>query len=208
VAAICIWPDFILQARERLSSESRIRIATVVNFPDGNDDPDSVVGQARKVIADGADEIDLVIPWQALRAGDENAVSDLVAAVRAAIPAGALLKAILESGELRTSTLIRRASELAIEAGADFIKTSTGKVPVSATPDAAQVMLDVIASSTRPVGFKASGGIRQLTDARVYIELVRKRPGPQWLNPKRFRIGASGLLHAARASLINTPGCQ
>jgi len=123
-------------------------------------------------------------------------VRALLQAVRAACP-GLALKVILETGVLQTQALIRRASELAIEAGADFLKTSTGKTPVSATPDAARTMLQAIAAdpvAASRVGFKASGGIRTVVEAATYFALVEDILGPRALTPARLRIGASSLL--------------
>ena len=193
-AAICIWPRFVAQARSILGSASLVKIATVVNFPSGEADVASVVGETTKAIADGADEIDLVIPYRALVAGDEAAVTEMVTAVRAACPAPVLLKVILETGELKDSGLIRRASELAIAAGADFIKTSTGKVAVNATLEAADIMLLAIRDSRRKVGFKPAGGISSVADAALYLRHAGTIMGDDWVMPSTFRFGASGLL--------------
>jgi deoxyribose-phosphate aldolase len=130
----------------------------------------------------------------------------MVAAVRDIVDGGRRLKVILETGELRDEASIAGASRLAIEAGADFLKTSTGKSPVSATPEAAEAMLGVIKQAGRAVGLKASGGIRTLDEARLYLEIADRIMGPGWAKPATFRIGASGLydeLVAARGA--NTP---
>jgi len=192
-AAICIWPRFVAQARTILGDRSGVRIATVVNFPSGDLPVDIVVEETRQAIADGADEIDLVIPYRALLAGNEAAVTEMVATVRAACP-DACLKTILETGELRDRALIRRACELSIEAGADFIKTSTGKVAVNATLESADIMLQAIRDSRRKVGFKAAGGIASVGDARLYLDLAEAIMGENWAIPSTFRFGASGLL--------------
>lgn len=193
-AAICIWPRFVAQARGILGKDHAVRIATVVNFPSGDLPVAEVVAEMRQAVADGADEIDLVIPYRALLAGDEQAVTEMVAAVKAACPAPVLLKTILETGELREEAPIRRAAELAIAAGADFIKTSTGKVAVNATPAAAKIMLTAIRDSGRPVGFKPAGGVRSVADAAAYLALAAAILGPDWASQKTFRFGASGLL--------------
>ncbi|MGY5807302.1 deoxyribose-phosphate aldolase [Rhizobium sp. LEGMi198b] len=193
-AAICIWPRFVAQARGILGTDHAVRIATVVNFPAGDMEVADVAAEAREAIADGADEIDLVIPYRALLAGNEQAVTDMVAAVRAECKGPVLLKTILETGELKDVTLIRRASELAIEAGSDFIKTSTGKVAVNATLEAADIMLRAIRQSGRKVGFKPAGGIGSVADAALYLSLAETIMAPDWAMPSTFRFGASSLL--------------
>lgn len=194
VAAICIWPRFIRQARGLLGESSAIRIATVVNFPSGNGTIAETVAETLDAIADGADEVDLVIPYQALMSGDEEAVSSMVSAVRDAATAPTRLKVILETGEIRDPALIRKASDLAIAAGADFIKTSTGKTPGTATEEAAGIMLDAIRASGKPVGLKPSGGIGSVPVAASYLALADEKMGEGWAVAENFRFGASGLL--------------
>lgn len=191
VAAICIWPKFIVRARAILGA-SPMRIATVVNFPDGGTDQKEVLLQTSAALAAGADEIDLVLPWRAFLAGDAETARAMIAAVRSARGA-ATLKVILETGEYPDLAAVKAASELAIAAGADFIKTSTGKTAHSASLEAAQVMLDAIAASGRPVGLKPSGGIRTLADAQGYLALADEIMGSHWARPETFRFGASGL---------------
>ncbi|MEF0939895.1 deoxyribose-phosphate aldolase [Rhizobium sp. BR 362] len=193
-AAICIWPRFVAQARGILGTDHAVRIATVVNFPAGDMEVADVAAEAREAISDGADEIDLVIPYRALLAGNEQAVTDMVAAVKAECTGPVLLKTILETGELKDVALIRRASELAIEAGSDFIKTSTGKVAVNATLEAADIMLRAIRQSGRKVGFKPAGGISSVADAALYLSLAETIMAPDWAMPSTFRFGASSLL--------------
>ncbi|QEE46032.1 deoxyribose-phosphate aldolase [Rhizobium sp. WL3] len=192
-AAICIWPRFVMQARTLLGPDSPIRIATVVNFPSGEMKTEDVLAETRDAVADGADDIDLVIPYRALTKGDENAVPDMVSAVKAAC-GPAILKTILETGELKDISLIRRASDLSIAAGADFIKTSTGKVGVNATLEAADIMLQAIRDSRKKVGFKPAGGISTVADAGHYLRLADTIMGEDWVMPSTFRFGASGLL--------------
>lgn len=194
VAAVCIWPRFVRQARGLLGEASAIRIATVVNFPSGDGGIEEAVTEARRAIADGADEIDLVMPYRALLRGDDGAVTAMVKAVRAAVPQPARLKTILETGEIGDPAMIRKASELAIVAGADFIKTSTGKTPANATEEAAAIMLDAIRASGRPVGLKPSGGIGSVPVAARYMALADAKMGEGWAVADRFRFGASGLL--------------
>lgn len=200
VAALCVWPRFVALARELIGPD-RIRVATVVNFPYGGENVSRTVDETTAAIAAGADEIDLVLPYRAFAEGRADIAARMVDAVRQA-SGDALLKVILETGMLREPQLIRRASDLAIAEGADFIKTSTGKVEVNATPDAAIAMLAAIRSSGRPVGLKPSGGIRTLADARTYVELADAAMGDGWATPRTFRLGASSLLGA----LVETLG--
>lgn len=202
VAAICIWPRMISHAKPQLAG-SGIRIATVVNFPSGDLGTDEVVSQTLDAITNGADEIDMVIPYRKLLAGDTTAVSTMVTAIRSATASSpAVLKVILETGELQDATVVRVASELAIAAGADFIKTSTGKVAVNATLEAAETMLQTIADSGKlSVGFKPAGGIKTAEDCAAYLALADRILGSQWATPQTFRFGASSLLDDLLAAL-------
>lgn len=195
VAAVCVWPRFVTTAVRKLSG-SGVRIATVVDFPSGDEPVDRVVDQTSSAIVDGADEIDLVLPYRAFLSGDMQRVTSMIDAVRSAVPSSGVLKVILETGELGDDHNIVTAARTAIAHGADFVKTSTGKSPVSATPHAVQLMLEVIAESDRPVGIKPSGGIRTLSDAAVYLDLADRIMGSSWVTPQTFRFGASGLLDA------------
>jgi deoxyribose-phosphate aldolase len=180
-----------------------IAVAAVANFPDGGADVERAVRDTRAIVDAGAQEVDVVLPFARLRQGDERAVADLLLAVRAACSSLAL-KVILETGVLVDDALIARAAQLSLDAGADFLKTSTGKTPVSATPRAARVMLATIAADPRPagrVGFKASGGIRTVADAALYLGLCEQALGQEALQPRRFRIGASSLLNDIEAVL-------
>ena len=194
VAAVCLWPRFVATAREALGG-SPVRIATVVNFPAGDSSVAPVIRETEGVMEAGADEIDLVLPWRALLAGETAAASAMVREVKARC-GGQLLKVILETGEYPDLDKVREASELAIAAGADFIKTSTGKTAHAASIPAVQTMLDVIAQAGRPVGIKPSGGIRTLADAKGYLDLTDAIKGPDWATPATFRFGASGLYGA------------
>ncbi|RFZ88514.1 deoxyribose-phosphate aldolase [Shinella sp. WSJ-2] len=193
-AAICIWPRFVAQARSILGKGHAVKIATVVNFPAGDLTVAEVIAETKQAIADGADEIDLVIPYRDFIAGDEGAVTEMVEAVKAACAPPVRLKTILETGELKDPALIREAADLAIAAGTDFIKTSTGKVSVNATLPAAEIMLNAIKASGKPVGFKPAGGVRTVGDAADYLALAAKILGEGRATPKTFRFGASGLL--------------
>lgn len=200
VAAVCIWPRFVARAVRRLEGTG-IPVATVVNFPGGSDETCEVVALIGRCLADGAHEIDVVLPYRSFLAGRIDEVATTLDAVRAAVPSTHHVKVILETGELADPEFIRRASRLAIDHGADFIKTSTGKTKVSANPESARVMLEVIADSIRPVGLKPSGGIRTLDDAESYLHLADDIMGPTWVSAETFRFGASGLLDALEAEL-------
>lgn len=199
VAAVCIWPAFVPQAAAALA-RTGIRVATVVNFPTGEARVEDVVAEVVRARADGADEIDLVVPWRRLQAGDDAAIGAMVAAVRDAC-GEAPLKAILETGELADPVLIGRAAEQALGAGADFLKTSTGKVPVNATPEAAEILLSTIRRLGSDAGFKAAGGVRSTGDAAGYLAMADRIMGSGWAGPRHFRIGASALLDALLATL-------
>ncbi len=195
VAAVCVWPRFAALARSHLPAA--IAVAAVANFPDGSADIQRAVRDTHEIVQAGAQEVDVVLPYARLLAGDEAKVALLLQAVRAAC-AGLRLKVILETGVLQTEALIRRASVLSLEAGADFLKTSTGKSAIHATLPAARTMLQAIAEHPRAAlraGFKASGGIRTVTEAATYFALVSDILGPQALGPARLRIGASSLLN-------------
>jgi deoxyribose-phosphate aldolase len=157
-AAVCVYPEHVSTARRVLmGAGAPVRVATVVNFPDGSADPARAERETRRAIAAGADEIDVVFPWRALIAGDAAVGARVVSDCKAALPAGASLKVILETGELKDAGLIRRASDIALAHGADFLKTSTGKVPVNATPEVARVMLQAILDAKSGCGLKVAG---------------------------------------------------
>ncbi|MFT4727249.1 MAG: deoxyribose-phosphate aldolase [Granulosicoccus sp.] len=197
VAAVCIWPEFIKDAKQHLGAASAINIATVINFPGGSESQHSCTAQIEKALGDGATEIDYVMPYRQLLNGKITEVELALNSIRACVPASIHLKVILETGELKTAQNIKMASELAIDCGADFIKTSTGKVVTNATPETAAIMLDVIAKKNRDIGFKPAGGIRTVNDAEKYLQLAEDKLGEAWLNAAHFRIGASGLLQDA-----------
>lgn len=207
VAAVCVWPQFVGIAR-RVLKENDVRIATVVNFPAGGTHVGRITSDVTEALSDGADEIDLVMPYRAFLDGDTEIAAEMIGEVRAACD-GKTLKVILESGAFPDQPALRQACELAIAAGADFLKTSTGKTEISATPEAAQTILETIRASGRPVGFKASGGIRTLAEARLYLELADRIMGPGWATPATFRFGASSL-HGVLVDAISghTPGEQ
>lgn len=202
-AAICIFPRFIPIAKKALKTQQtpQIKVATVTNFPHGNDDIAIALAETKAAVAYGADEVDLVFPYRALMQGNENIGFDMVKVCKQACGDSAKLKVIIETGELKTAELIRKASEIAINAGADFIKTSTGKVSVNATPEAAKIMLTVIKDKNSAVGFKPAGGVRNADDAAIYLDLADNILGSDWADSKHFRFGASSLLTSLLATL-------
>lgn len=195
VAAVCIYPMFVDIAKRTLEG-SGIKVASVAGaFPHGQLPLNLRVDEVRRVIDDGADEVDIVINRGLLLAGEYNAVCDEVAEMKAACK-GRTLKVILETGEL-SPLLIRRAAQRAIDGGADFIKTSTGKISMGATLEAAEMMLNVVNENVKfnkkTVGFKAAGGIRTPEEALAYAEMAKKIVGNNYINNQTFRIGASRL---------------
>lgn len=202
-AALCVYPEWITWARSELDQLglTTVKIATVTNFPGGSTDSERAIAETTRAVAAGADEVDVVFPYQALIQGDERSGAELVRGCKQACAGQAKLKVIIESGVLMTPALIRQASVIAIENGADFIKTSTGKVAVNATLEAAEVMLHTIRELGAPVGFKAAGGVRTVADATAYLRLAEGIMGAQWLTPEHFRFGASGLLQQVIAEL-------
>ncbi|MGF1738134.1 deoxyribose-phosphate aldolase [Photobacterium satsumensis] len=204
-AAVCIYPRFIPVAKKQLREQGtpEVRIATVTNFPHGNDDIDIAVAETKAAVAYGADEVDVVFPYRALMAGNEEVGFELVKQCKAAC-GDIMLKVIIETGELKTEELIKKASEISIKAGADFIKTSTGKVPVNATPEYAEIMLNVIKDMgvAKTVGFKPAGGVRTAEDAQQYLDMADRILGAEWADNMHYRFGASSLL----ANLLNTLG--
>ena len=198
VAAICIYPDLIPIALERLE-DTPVKVAAVATaFPSGRSPLDLKVEEARRAAEAGADEIDMVIDRGAFLSGQYAKVYEEVRQVKEAI-GEAHLKVILETGELGTYDNVRRASLLSIAGGADFIKTSTGKISPAATLPVTLVMLeaarDVYEETGGKVGVKAAGGIREAKDAVRHLVLVNETLGPEWLTPDLFRFGASTLLN-------------
>lgn len=206
-AALCVYPQFVPAALRGLAAQGldEVRVATVVNFPHGESAADEVVRHIHAVKAAGAHEIDLVFPWRALLAGNAQAGRDLVTRCKQAC-GDAPLKVILETGELRAARHIRAASEIALEAGADFLKTSTGKVPVNATPDAVAVMLDVIGADGCRAGLKVAGGLSTLADVKQYLALAAATYGQQRLSSATLRFGASSLLQVLLAAIEGRSG--
>jgi deoxyribose-phosphate aldolase len=198
VAAVCIYPSLVPVAVAHLGG-SGVRVASVATaFPSGQTFADVKVAEVREAVAAGADEVDMVIDRSAFLAGDHEKVYEEIRAVREACGA-AHLKVILETGELGSYDSVRRASILAMAAGADFVKTSTGKIQPPATLPVSLVMMEAIRDfdreTGRPVGFKPAGGIRTAKQAIAYLVALWETLGQDWMTPDRFRLGASGLLN-------------
>src|SRR6478609_4347988 len=198
VAAVCVYPNLVPTAVERLRGTGVHVAAVATAFPSGQSPLDVKLADARRAVELGADEIDMVIDRGAFLSGRYAKVYDEIVQVKEAV-GSAHLKVILETGELGTYDNVRRASLLAMAAGADFIKTSTGKIPSAATLPVALCMLeairDVYEETGRAVGFKPAGGVRQAKQAIQHLILVHETLGPDWLTPDRYRIGASSLLN-------------
>ncbi len=192
-AAVCIYPQFIGQAKEILLG-SPTKIATVANFPAGNTDLGATLATINQAIKDGAQEIDVVMPYAAYLAGDQDIIISFTSACKKACGENILLKVILETGALQKFELIQAASIAVVGAGADFIKTSTGKMSESATLEAAAAMLLAIKEANGSAGFKAAGGIRTIQQAAGYLFLIEQILGSQWLSADKTRLGASSLL--------------
>jgi deoxyribose-phosphate aldolase len=198
VAAICVYPNLVPTAVERTRGTS-VKVASVATaFPSGQAPTDVKVAEVREVVEMGADEVDMVIDRGAFLSGRYAKVYDEIVQVKEA--AGEVhVKVILETGELGTYDNVRRASLLAIAGGADFIKTSTGKLPSAATLPVTLVMLeairDVYEETGRRVGMKPAGGIRQAKQAVQYLVQLHETLGPEWLTPDLYRLGASTLLN-------------
>ena len=197
VAAVCVYGDLVHIARTAVGEAVHVA-AVATAFPSGRASLDVKLMDTTEAVAAGADEIDMVIDRGAFLAGDYGKVFDEIVAVKDAC-GNAHLKVILETGELKTLDNVRRASWLAMLAGADFIKTSTGKVTPAATPTVTLVMLEAVrdfhSNHGRMVGVKAAGGIRTSKDAIKYLVLVHETAGDDWLTPDFFRFGASTLLN-------------
>ncbi len=198
VAALCVYPNLVPTAVERLRGSS-VKVASVATaFPAGQAPTDAKVAEARWVVEQGAEEVDMVIDRGAFLSGRYAKVYDEVVRVKEAC-ADAHLKVILETGELGSYDNVRRAALLAIAGGADFVKTSTGKISPAATLPVTLVLLetvrDVFDETGRRIGVKAAGGIRESKQAVQYLVLVHETLGPDWLTPDLFRLGASTLLN-------------
>jgi deoxyribose-phosphate aldolase len=198
VAAVCVYPALVRAAKDALEGNT-VKVASVAtSFPSGQIPLDERLKEVERAVEDGADEIDMVINRRAFMQGDYEAVFDEIAEVKKAC-GPAHLKTILETGELETYDNVRRASHIAMEAGTDFIKTSTGKVQPAATMPVTLVMLEAIREHYLDtgvrIGMKPAGGIRTAKQALHYLVMVKETLGDDWLTPSLFRFGASTLLN-------------
>jgi deoxyribose-phosphate aldolase len=204
VAAVCVYPQFLSCATTSLSGTS-VKIATVANFPLGMSSIDEVIYTIRQAIQMGAQEIDVVFPYGRYLAGDKLGALEFIRLCKGACGNDVLLKVILETSAYPHLQIVADVAQDAILAGADFLKTSTGKMAIGATLEAAAVMLQVIKemrhSVKRNLGFKAAGGIRTLEQAASYIALANHILGPDWVKPSTFRLGASQLMDVVTSTL-------
>ena len=211
-AAVCVYPNMVRYARRFLGAGSPVHVASVATgFPSGQYPLRTKLEEVRRAVGDGADEIDMVIDRNAFLTGDHARVFDEIAATKAAC-GPAHLKVILETGELVTYDNVRIASRIAMEAGGDFIKTSTGKVTPAATMPVTLVMLEAIRDyfyeTGVRIGMKPAGGIRNSKQALAYLVMVRETLGDDWLTPDLFRFGASTLLNDVLMQIAKTvDGC-
>jgi len=192
VATVCVWPKFVKLASQQLK-DTPVKIAAVANFPEGCINIQTSVETCKEIIQAGGSEVDVVFPYKAFLLGDKTIGGLLVSACKQACGDEAKLKVILETGELKTAALIQEASKIALENGADFIKTSTGKIAVSATIEAAKTMLQTLKETKSNAGFKAAGGIKDIETAADYLALADEIMGASWVKPETFRFGASGI---------------
>ncbi len=197
-AAVCVYPNLVATAKRALAGSS-VKVASVATaFPSGQSPLDVKLQDVRRAVELGADEIDMVIDRGAMLSGDYAKVFDEIAATKEAC-GSAHLKVILETGELGSYDVVRKASDIGIAAGGDFIKTSTGKVQPAATPAVTLVMLEAIRdhyyATGRRIGMKPAGGVRTAKQSLHYLVLVKETLGDAWLTPDLFRFGASALLN-------------
>lgn len=195
-AAVCVYPVFVSTAKKALEGTG-VRVASVAGaFPSGQSPIEVKIAEVKYAVAQGADDIDMVISRGVFLEGDYQTVYNEIVAIKEAC-GSAILKVILETGELQNPENIYRASEIAMQAGADFIKTSTGKIPVNATPESMLVMLEAIKahynSTRKMVGIKPAGGIATAEDSLNYLKLVENILGDKWMNNQWLRFGASRL---------------
>lgn len=205
VAAICVYPTMVSVAKQALEGSGIHLAAVATAFPSGQAPLDQRLAEVRWTAEQGADEIDMVISRGLYLAGEYNAIFDEIAATKEAC-GEAHLKVILETGELQTLDHVRRASEIAMAAGADFIKTSTGKISPAATMEVTLVMLQAIkdfhSRTGRKIGMKPAGGIKDSKTALAYLVMLRETLGPEWLTPDLFRFGASSLANDLLMQLV------
>lgn len=199
VAAVCVYPEFVRLMADTFRGRP-INIATVVNFPSGDANLEQVLVEIGRAIQDGANEIDVVFPYRRYLAAETQYAKNFIQTCKAACGEQTLLKVILETGALSDPAIIADATFDVVAAGADFVKTSTGKIQEGATLEAAAVILLVIKHMgeqlQRPVGIKISGGIKTPSEAVQYLALAEQIMGKAWPSKLTFRIGASQLIEA------------
>lgn len=193
VAAVCVLPEALPVAKSSLD-HSRVRLATVANFPAGGDDLAGTADAVAAAVAAGAMEVDIVAPLDAALDGDVGLTGELVSLCREAAGPTTTLKLILETGRLERPELITAVARSAVMAGIDFLKTSTGKIEAGATPEAAALLFAVAQEAEGKVGVKISGGVRTARDAMRYWQIGETVMGDAWMRPAHFRFGASKLL--------------
>lgn len=195
VAAVCVYPRFVATAKaELVQIAPNVHLATVVNFPEGTDSLETVLTQIHQAVNDGADEIDFVFPYRDFQNGKIIEAEAFTAeAAKQCHQLGVRLKVILETGMLDAKTM-RAVADAAIRAGADFLKTSTGKIPQGANLAASAILLEAIRSSGQSVGIKLSGGVRERVAAEAYVRQAAEVFGWEWVTAEHFRLGASSLL--------------
>jgi deoxyribose-phosphate aldolase len=204
VAAVCVYPKFVAQCAQELKN-TPVKIATVANFPHGNDTVDNVIPTIKQSITDGAHEIDVVFPYGRYLAQDKLGAQDFIRQCKIVCGEKIILKVILETGAINDPQLLADMAQDAVLAGADYLKTSTGKISIGATLPAAAILLMTIknmrSTMKRPIGFKAAGGVRTLEQAAQYLELAYRILGQEWVTPATFRLGASQLMQVLSSSL-------
>lgn len=196
VAAVCVYPEFVTIAKRTLLG-TNIPVATVANFPTGNETLSAVTATIQSSLGDGADEIDVVIPYQYLITNSIDYIKHFLTHCRA-LTQHHILKVIIESGELNRDQIIL-ATTLVAECGADFVKTSTGKVPIGATIEACDAILSVLSKRQNPPGIKLSGGMNTPEQAETYLTCITNVMGNDWISKDHVRIGASRLLDVCLA---------
>lgn len=196
VAAVCVLPRFAGLARRTLDSllAREVKVVAAVNFPNAGASVSTVESETHAAMLTGADEIDLVYPFHAQLSGDRAIGAEMVAACKAKCGDRGLLTVTLETGVLRDPQIIHQVCRNAIQGGASFLKTTTGKQAAGTTPQAARILIEAIAEVGAQVGFKASGNVRTLDEARLYLDVVQRKFGPLWCAPTRVRLSGASLL--------------
>ncbi len=189
VASVCVYPQFIKTVKENTD----VKVATVINFPYGLDEPNKIASDIKDFVKFGAAEVDVVFPYRYFLDKEYDKLEAFLEMI-AAVDKDVVTKIILETSEISKFSKIVEATKLCLDAGANFIKTSTGKANGGATPEVANIILETIAAHPKKAGFKASGGVKTFEDARKYVILAEAIMGEKWIKPKNFRIGASSLL--------------